>query len=124
MRRRPPPMARIASERTYVVRARRHATGATLNVMETAETALRCLRCDSAETMVPNVEVVTYPETGSTARSLELIYDQKPDALLFKERLHAGVTATVCCSCGHVELMINRADRQSLWSATQARKQR
>jgi hypothetical protein len=119
MHRRRQPTGRSVAERRLFVRALRHVTGATLPDMESATA---CLRCNSGETMVPNVEVVTYPESGSSAKGIELIYDQNPDALVFKERLHARAMASVCCTCGHIELIMGQSDRQALWSAYQARR--
>jgi hypothetical protein len=83
---------------------------------------MACLRCHSSETIVPNVEVVTYPELGSSAKSVDLVYDQKPDALMFKERLYMAMRANVCCTCGHVELVVNRNDCPGLWNAYQVRR--
>jgi predicted nucleic-acid-binding Zn-ribbon protein len=55
-------------------------------------------------------------------REVELYVDQKPDAVLFKERIRSALNACVCGRCGHVELHV--ADPSALWDAYQAARNR
>ena len=74
-----------------------------------------CRECGS-EKIVPNVRVADKDQSG-TKQNLSLVFDESPDALVFKNRLLFDLKANVCGNCGYVQLFAE--NYKDLWYAYQ-----
>lgn len=59
-----------------------------------------CSKCQSTGTVEPATLSITPPDL----KSLEIETYDDPTAMLLKGRHSSGVGATVCTSCGHIDL--------------------
>lgn len=61
-----------------------------------------CPKCESTD-IIPDVTIVDYSR-NQFAGNLQLTFERNPNAIVFKDRIHASVTAWVCGGCGYMEL--------------------
>ena len=74
-----------------------------------------CLECGS-EKIIPNAYVFDRGRDNSK-HNFEVLLDENPDALLFKDRNYYSIRAKICGDCGFVHFLVNNP--QSLWKAYQ-----
>lgn len=72
-----------------------------------------CVKCGS-DKIIPQAKVFDRGDSGAEG-NLAVSVDEKPDALIFKQRVRSGVTSKVCGNCGFMELYAN--EPQSIYSA-------
>jgi len=77
--------------------------------------SMKCPRCGSTK-MIPDCPI---RDTGqhSAGRLNTIVALGDPDALLFDEPILAELRASICCSCGYVEITVNNPEE--LWKAYQ-----
>lgn len=61
----------------------------------------KCLKCQS-EKIVANAKVLDRGDSNYS-HDFQIAVDEKPDALIFKERNYSYVSANVCGACGFIE---------------------
>lgn len=76
-----------------------------------SEGQLRCLRC-GGDQIIPHAMIEDSGE-HSHRKLHTLVALGNPDALLYVNPIRAELRATICCSCGHVELSV--IDPDGLW---------
>ncbi|HMS38934.1 MAG TPA: hypothetical protein PKE69_01820 [Pyrinomonadaceae bacterium] len=59
-----------------------------------------CLKCNS-DKIIPNAMVLDKGENSSGY--LQIAVDEKPDALIFKQRITSPVRVAICGNCGYLE---------------------
>ena len=65
-----------------------------------------CPKCHSTA-LIPDVTVVDYSRS-QFAGNMQLVFERNPKALVFKDKMHAGIKAWVCGNCGHLELYTDK----------------
>lgn len=74
-----------------------------------------CPDCNSQK-IINNVKVIDRGHYHATSE-LRVGFDQKPDALVFKQSIYSVVKAKVCADCGHVNFYAENP--QLLWQTYQ-----
>ena len=73
---------------------------------------MKCPRC-SSEKIMPNLQVRDRAESIFD-KDLEVVVDNKPDAVFFKGAHYEALRATVCGECGYVSLSVKNPE--ALWN--------
>ncbi len=72
---------------------------------------MTCSRCNGSK-LIP--EALIEDSGESSHRKLQaLVALRNPDALVFVNPIRAELRANICCSCGHVDLIVR--DPAKLW---------
>jgi len=74
-----------------------------------------CAKCHSVK-IIPDAMVIDRADY-SVEDEFSVAVDEKPDALMFKQRIRSDVSATVCGDCGFTEFFAK--EPQKLYSAYQ-----
>ncbi|OVE81039.1 hypothetical protein BVY04_04300 [bacterium M21] len=61
-----------------------------------------CPKCHSTA-VIPDVTVVDFGRS-QFAGIMQLAFDRNPDAIVFKDRIRASISAWVCGDCGYIEM--------------------
>jgi len=75
-----------------------------------------CPECGS-EKIVKNAILKDLGPNVGAEYTLRVCVDQKPDAFIFKQRVHSGVRAEVCGECGYLQPFAT--EPRDLWTAYQ-----
>ncbi len=76
-----------------------------------------CAKCHS-EKIIPDAMVIDRADY-SVEDEFSIAVDEKPAALMFKQRMRSDVSAMVCGNCGYVEFYAK--EPQNLYAAYQNR---
>jgi predicted Zn-ribbon and HTH transcriptional regulator len=74
-----------------------------------------CPECNSQK--IINDVIVLERGDGNANYVLRVAVDEKPEALIFKQRNYSNVRAQVCADCGYIRFFAEFPD--TLWSAYQ-----
>lgn len=74
-----------------------------------------CAKCHS-EKIIPDAMVIDRAHY-SAEDEFSVAVDEKPDALMFKQRMRSDVAAIVCGDCGYIEFFAK--EPQNLYAAYQ-----
>ena len=76
-----------------------------------------CPECNSQKIIV-NAKAVDLGDYNSL-NDMKVAVEEKPDALIFKQRIYSTVKAHVCADCGFIQFYAE--DPKTLWAAYQNR---
>ncbi len=76
-----------------------------------------CPECDSQK-VIKDAKVIDRGDHNSS-NDMRVSVDEKPDALIFKQRIYSTVRAHICADCGFIQFYAE--DPNMLWLAYQNR---